>query len=1034
MKKFKLLFAILFLYLSFGLSAQTIIIKGKVVGQDNLPVQGAIISLTGAERSVQTDANGEFEVETTDSQGTITVSAEGFYDLSEPLLGRTEVELLLIPRTKWKYNDEIITAVGKVSLEDKTSASTNIAKKDLGLGIHLEGALQSEVAGLRVTDKSGMPGEGSYMNLRGIRTLNGDNAPLIVINGIPYLPDTKNSPVIGGYSRSILAAYNLNDIQNITVLKGAEAAIYGSLGSNGVILIETDGAATDDLETKITFSAQYGVNWNNKRLPVLGVDDYKAYVSDAGMTYYADMQSLINNYPFLIDDPNYFYKYLYNNNTNWQKEIYSPAFVTDNILRVEGGDAVAKYDISLGYMHNGGVLANTDQDRYHTRINTDVMISRKLEFLTTVGFAYMLGNVQEQGMLEATNPVLAAYKKAPLLSPYKKDEEGKVLDEYDVYRYGLSNPVGIVNTLVAKNKLYDIDLRLGLNYTLNQNIMFSGVFSLYYNYNQENIFIPGRTYKTVVPLNYDLAENTVRHGVGETKNWYYNLNGSYKNIFDNIHTVNLYAGAQFLMSSKEYDGGSGYNTANDFYQTLDYVESGSESFYGYIDEWNWMNFYAHGDYTWKSLVKTSMNFSIDGSSSSGSEASRFGVFPSAGITVMFKNLKPFIDSPLLNRMNLRVEYGLTGNSRFSSNYGKNYYHSAQFQMLSGIVRSNVPNTHLKWEKNKQLDLGLDMLLLRNRLDVSFNYYNSKSSDIVFAHPVSSVYGPSAYYTNSAKIDNYGIEISLNAALIDNKNFEWVIGGNIAIPNSKIVSLGWTNESLVSFDDGAQVITRVGEKPYCYYGYVAEGIFATSADARAAGLSNWKGQPYEAGDVRFRDINGDGIINDNDKQIIGCAAPDYFGGLNALIRYKNFALSTEFSYSVGNDAYNGVRRSIESMDDLNNQSQSVIRRWQLEGQITDVPRAFYGDPVGNSAFSTRWIEDASYLKLKTITLSYSFDKKFLNIFRSGTIYITGENLYTWTDYLGLDPEFSYSFNEAMQGIDYGKVVLPRSVKFGFNLKF
>lgn len=1034
MKKIKLLFTISFLYLSFGLSAQTVIITGKVIGPDNHPIQGAIISLSGAERSAQTDIDGKFKIETGDSQGTITVSAEGFYDLSEPILGRTAVELLLIPRTKWKYNDEIVTPFGTASINDNTSAATNIAKKDLGTGIHLESALQSEVAGLRVTDKSGMPGEGSYMNLRGIRTLNSDNAPLIVINGVPYLGDTKNSPVIGGYSRSILSAYNLNDIQNITVLKGADAAIYGSLGSNGVILIETDGAATDDLETKITFSAQYGMNWNNKRLPVLGVNDYKAYVSDAGMTYYSDMQSLINTYPFLIDDPNYFYKYLYNNNTNWQKEIYSPAFVTDNVFRIEGGDAVAKYDISLGYMHNGGVLANTDQDRYHTQINTDVMISRKLEFLTTFGFAYILGNVQEQGMLEATNPVLAAYKKTPLLSPYKKDEEGNVLDEYDVYRYGVSNPVGIVNTLVAKNKLYDINLRLGLNYALNSNIRFSGIFSLYYNYNQENIFIPGRTYKTVVPLNYNLAENTVRNGVGETKNWYYNLNGSYKNVFDNIHAVNLYAGAQFLMSSKEYDGGSGYNTANDFYQTLDYVESGSESFYGYIDEWNWMNFYAHGDYTWKSLVKTSMNLSIDGSSSSGSDASRFGIFPSGGITLMLKNLKPFIDSPLLNRMDLRIEYGVTGNSRFSSNYGKNYYHSAQFQMLSGIVRSNVPNTHLKWEKNNQLDIGLDMSFLRNRLDLSLNYYNSKSSDIVFAQPVSSVFGPSAYYTNSAEIDNHGIELLLNTALITNKNFEWVIGGNIAIPKSKIVSLGWTEDYLISFDDGAQVITRVGEKPYCYYGYVAKGVFSTSAEAEAAGLSNWKGQPYEAGDVHFSDINDDGIINDKDKQIIGCAAPDYFGGMNMLVRYKNFALSAEFSYSVGNDAYNGVRRSIESMDDLNNQSQSVVRRWQLEGQKTDVPRAFYGDPLGNSAFSTRWIEDASYLKLKTLTLSYSFDKKFLNIFRSGTIYITGENLYTWTNYLGLDPEFSYSYNEAMQGIDYAKVVLPHCVKFGFNLKF
>jgi len=1034
MRKIKILLTVLLAAIAWGLAAQTIHVKGKVTGPDKRPVEGAVISLTGAERSVQTDTSGGFEIETVNPEGTITVSAEGFYELSQPLLKRTDITLVLIPGEKSKYNEVLVMPFRGRNTGEKTSASANISKKDLGTGMSIESALQGEIAGLRVVSKSGMPGEGAFMNLRGIRTLNSDNAPLVVINGIPYLPDTKDSPVIGGYSRGLFNAFDLNDIQNITVLKGAEAAIYGSMGSNGVILVETDGTGSDDLETKITFSGQYGLNWNNKKLPVLGVDDYKAYVSDIGMTYYQDMQDLLDDYPFLKDDPDYYYNYLYNNNTNWQKEVYSPAVVTDNVLRVEGGDAVAKYDISLGYMSNGGVVDNTKQNRYQTQINTNVIISRKLEFVTTVGLTYMEGDVQEQGMLGATNPVLVAYNKSPLLSPYKKDANGNILDEYDVYRYGVSNPVAVVNTVNAENKIYDVNLRLGLNYRLNENLMLSGVVGLYYNYNKENIFIPGRTDETIIPVNNDLAENTVRDGVGETKNWYYNLNGSYRKVFNDIHAVNVSAGVQFLTSNKEYDAGSGYNTANDYYQTLDYVESGSESFYGYIDEWNWMNFYAHGDYTWKSLVRTSVNLGVDGSSSSGSDADRFGVFPSAGVTFMSKNLKSLANSSFLNRLDVRAEYGLTGNSRFSANYGKNYYHSAQFQSLSGIVRSNIPNTRLKWEKTKQLDLGVDLSLFRHRLDLSFDYYNAKSRNVLFAQPLSSVYGPSAYYTNSAKIDNDGIEISFSAAIIQSKNVEWVIGGNLATTDSKIVSLGGQDESITTFDDDARVITRVGEKPYCFYGYVAEGIFATSAEAGAAGLSNWKGEAYEAGDVHYRDLNNDHIINHQDKQIIGCAAPDFFGGFNTFVRYKNFAFSAEFTYAEGNDAYNGVRRSIEAMDNFNNQSRSVVNRWRYEGQVANVPRAVYGDPLENNAFSSRWIEDASFLKLKTVTLSYSFDKKFLDFFRSGTIYVTGENLYTWTDYLGLNPEFSYSYSEAMQGMDYSKVVPPRCIKFGFNLKF
>jgi TonB-linked SusC/RagA family outer membrane protein len=1033
-KKIKILLTLFLWTIAWGLSAQTIRVKGKVTGTDKLPVPGAVVSLTGVDRSVQTNESGEFEIEAINPEGTITISADGFYEMSQPLRKRTQIEVVLIPAGKSKSDEVVVLPFRSGNTTEKTTSAVNITKSGLGTGLNIESALQGEIPGLRVVNKSGMPGEGAYLNLRGIRTLISDNAPLIVVNGIPYMPDKNDSPVIGGYSRGLLNAFDLNDIQNVTVLKGAEAALYGSMGSNGVILIETDGTGSDDLETRITYSGQFGMNWNKKELPVLGVDDYKAYVSDVGMTYYSDMQDLLDDYPFLKDDPDYYYNYLYNNNTNWQQAVYSPGLVTDNVLRVEGGDAVAKYDISLGYINNEGVVDQTKQNRYHTQINTNVMINRKLELFTTVGLAYMQGKFQEQGMIRETNPVLVAYNKSPLLSPYKKDADGGILDEYDVYRYGVSNPVAIVNTMVAENKLYDVNLRLGLNYRPDENLLLSGIFGLYYNYNQENVFIPGVTDVAIVPLNNDLAENTVRDGIGETRNNYYNLNGCYNKIFNDIHAVSFSAGAQFLISKKEYDAGSGYNTANDYYQTLDYVESGSESFYGYIDEWKWMNFYAHGDYTWKSLIRTSFNLGVDGTSSSGADADRFGIFPGAGITFMSKNVKGLVNSSFLNKMDLRAEYGLTGNSRFSSNYGKNYYHSAQFQMLSGIVRSNIPNTRLKWEETRQLDLGTDLSLFRYRLDLSFNYYHAKSNDVLFAQPVSSVYGTSSYYGNTAKTDNEGVEISLSAALIRRKNLEWTIGGNLGTAKSKVVSLGDVKESITTFDDGAQVITRVGEKPYCFYGYVAEGVFSSTAEANEAGLSTWRGDAYEAGDVHFRDMNGDKVIDDNDKQIIGCAAPDFFGGFNTYLRIRNFSLSAEFTYAVGNDAYNGVRRSIEAMDSFNNQSRAVVNRWKLEGQITDIPRAVYGDPLENNTFSTRWIEDASYVKLRSVTLSYNFDKKFLEFFRSGTIYVTGENLYTWTDYLGLDPEFSYSYSESMQGMDYSKVVLPRCVKFGFNLKF
>jgi TonB-linked SusC/RagA family outer membrane protein len=810
--------------------------------------------------------------------------------------------------------------------------------------------------------------------------------------------------------------------------------LYGSLGSNGVILIETKGTSPEDLDTRITLSSTFGVSWNDRRIPLLGVDEYKSYVSDVGMTYYENMEDLFDDYPFLKDDPDYYYNYLYNNDTDWQDEIYSPSVVSDNVLRVEGGDAVAKYDIALGYMQNGGVIDNTKQQRYQTQIGANIMINRKLELFTNIGLSYLQGEFLEQGMIEATNPVLVAYRKTPLLSPYKMDEDGNILDNYARYKYNISNPLAIVNTLNAENKQYNANLSLGVNYSLNDNLSFSGVVGMYYNYRQQDVFIPGVTEKTIIPMNYGLAENTVRSGVGETRNFFTSITGTYQKTFNDIHAVNASVAGQILTTSREYDAGRGFNTASDFYKTLNYVESGSEIFYGYIYDWNWANYNFHFDYTWNHLLKPSINLSVDGSSSSGVEVERYGIFPSGELTFMAKNLKPLMNSSFLNEFNLRAGYGLTGNSYFSPKYGKNYYHSSAFMGLSGIVRSNIPSTGLEWEKTKQFDAGIDLSLFKYRVNISADYYNTSSTDLVIQQPLSSVFGGGDFYENTAEISNQGIEVSLDAAILKSQNFDWTIGGTLGLIDSEVKSLGEENEYVYELEDGAEIITRQGENPYSFYGYKSLGVFSSSAEAGSAALSNWQGVSFSGGDVYYEDVDGDHVINDEDKQVIGSALPDLFGSFFSAIRYKNFTLSARFNYSFGNDAYNAVRRVTESMDDFANQSEAVVNRWRYDGQVTNVPRACYDDPIGNNSFSSRWIEDASYIKLSNVSLRYNFNKTILGFFRSGTIYVAGENLYTWTDYLGLDPEFSYSYSDMLQGIDYCKVVPPKSVKFGFSLKF
>ena len=838
-------------------------LTGKILSATNQPVEGAIVTVLDT-MNVTTNKEGAFQFEVKDlsKAGEISVWAPGYFSVKQLIRERSNIVITLIPENQYKYNETMILPFrreGEMQLEDYTAA-TNIAKKDFMPGTtKIDRALTGQVAGLQVKRSSGMPGEGSYYNLRGIRTLTGDNAPLIVINGVPHMPDKTPSALIDGFTRDIFQFYHLQDIQNITILKGAEAAMYGSMGSNGVILIETDGTASNDLETRVSYYGSYGINWNDKRMPVMGLDDYKQYLADMGMTISKDPQNFYNNFPFMQNPNDPRYNYLYNNNTDWQDLIYKNTASTDHLFRVEGGDNIAKYDLSLGYYRENGLMDNTSMERFHTLLNANVLVNKQLNIFATVGLAYMNGHYQMQGMDITTNPILAAYARSPFLSPYEKDREGNTLKTYASHFYGrsksrdysVSNPLAIVNTLDSRNRQYDLNMKAGIAYNPFRELTLTGTVGLYYNYDNEHLFIPGASEATIVPLSdkYGLRNNAVSDGVAVTTNFFANLNASYKKTFNYVHQLNAIAGWQLMTTKNEYDAGEGRNTGNDFYQTLGSTIDGRR-FLGYINSWNWTNFYGHADYTYNNMVQASVNIAVDAASSTGTDVARFYTYPSVGVTLLGKGWKPLLDATWLNKLNVRAEYGLTGNSRFSSQMGGYYYSTVPYMQLSTIVRSNIPNVSLKPEKNASLNLGLDLSVLNNRLNVSFDYYNNQISDMISAMPLSSVYGSVPYYANVGKLENTGIELSVQASLVRTRNFEWIVGGNITRSRDKIKSLGGEEQIVLSYDNGVQMVNRVGESPYQFYGYQADGVYSTQAEADAANLSNRTGRRYNAGDVRF----------------------------------------------------------------------------------------------------------------------------------------------------------------------------------------
>lgn len=1012
--------------------SQAYVLNTRIIDTKGQPIAGAMVQSTGAESSVYSDEQGQVEMKMTASKAIVRVSFDGFFPVELPVSQDNQPGRIVLIPLNWKNYTQ--------------GASLN--KKDMEQAMNIDEAIQGRIAGLQVVRKSGMPGEGSYLNIGGIHSLSAENTPLIVLNGVPYINDQTVSTAINGYSRGMFAALNINDIRNITLLSGAEAAQYGSLGSNGVLVIETEQATSDNLDTRISFAGQYGMSFKGRTIETLDADGYKNYLRSVGLSRYGSMSTLSTDYPFLQTSTDYPTTYIFNNNTDWQSEIYHPALMTNNVLRVEGGDEVAKYNLSVGYSSDGGIIQGTSTQRYHTLLNSNIMVSRKVDISTSVGLSYINSSLQEQGLSEETNPMLAAWYKMPVLSPYYANTDGKLTNTYATYNFSnvneypaypyenVSNPTAIVNTLEASDKFYDVNINLGINYKILDYLTLTGVYNRQYRYVEEDLFIPGVSNQAIYPQYYGIGRNTVRMAISERRNQYFGLNAAYRQVFDQIHELRADLGGRIMTTSSEYDMSSGYNTANDFYKTLDKTND-EEYSDGYIHPWIWANYYLRGAYTWNRLLDAALSLCVDGSSVSGLDAPLYYLYPAASLKFMAANLASLPD--WVNTLDVLASASMSGNSRFSSNWAKNYYNSANFFSMGSIIRSDIPNTRLEPEKQRQLTAGLHSSLLNHRVQLYADVHDTYAYDLVVPQSISSVYASSNYYENAAAIATRGLSLSARLVPVETRNLSWTLGASLTADKSIVRDLGEQDYRDISYTDinsKEDVIVRLktGETPYQFYGYQAQGIYTTAAEAQAANLRSVNGGMFQAGDVRFVDNHRDGVINEQDKVLLGSSRPDFYGSLFTCLRVRQISLNAQFNYSVGGKIYNAVRRRLESMENFYNQSVSVYNRWQVDGQQTSMPRAAYGDPSGNNLFSDRWLEDGSYLKLGSLTLSYAIEHPIANFIRSGSIWISAQNLLTLTNYLGNDPEMAYSYDDYLYGIDYAKVPVPKTVKIGFNLNF
>lgn len=445
-----------------------------------------------------------------------------------------------------------------------------------------------------------------------------------------------------------------------------------------------------------------------------------------------------------------------------------------------------------------------------------------------------------------------------------------------------------------------------------------------------------------------------------------------------------------------------------------------------------MNIYGYTEYNWRSLAKLNVSLSLDGSSASGTNANRFGFFPAADLSLLLSNMSFLHNASSVDNLVLKLGYAKTGNSRFSSKIGKAYYSSQLYRQLAGIVVGNIPNEGIRWEDNENWQANLIFSGLDQRLNVNLGYYYNRASNLLNAIPVSPIAGIDRIFMNGGQIDNHGLEVDVNAAIVDNERWSLTLGGNISTVNSTIKKLVG-GDMIMDQEDGVTRMNRVGESPNSFFGYQFLGVVESEAHSQALGLRDFRNRVFGPGDAIFADLHEDGVINEDDQILLGSSLPDLFGGAFIGVRYKNVQLQGLFSFSKGGHLYNGLRRSLESLDSYANQSEAALRRWQADGQVTDIPKATFGDPMGNARFSSRWIEDASFLRLESITLTYRFGNNGLKVLANSEWYIAGENLVTWSNYLGLDPVTAYSNAVGYLGADYGKIPLPRTFKLGVNIK-
>lgn len=1048
MKKSQIILLLLIALITTGLDtlAQTKI-TGTVTSKDNgETIPGANVVVKGTTQGTITDMDGKFSLVLNSPNAVLQCSFIGFKPVETAVNGQKEIHIKL--ESELVAIDEVV-AVGysTVSKRDLTGSVGQVKGDVLAKSpvTNYDQALAGRVAGVQVSSADGTPGEGLSIVIRGGNSITGDNSPLYVIDGIP----------MENFDPGSISSH---DIESFDVLKDASAsAIYGSRGANGVIIITTK-KGKEDGTTEISLNSSVGTQWIPTRLEVMSPYDYVKYLEEVMIS---QGESYEENFRTHWVSPE---EYRNVRPINWQDRIMRSALIQNHNLSVSGGNKKSSIYLSVDYTDQVGTLINTGFNKANNNLKFTHRITDKAQLGGYLYYSYIYRNgldISGNNRLSIIRDAITFRPVRPLVDDGK--EGGLDLDDPNELRF---DPVKTLSNTDRYKKQDVIRGNLFLNYDITKALK----LKLSGNYNvdnrKESLFFKKDTYEGTKGIDGINGTLTYRH--------YQTLSTSntltYSKKIARGQTLTALVGTEAQIAENDYFIAKNKKMPTDAFGT-DKLELGIEPELpvSAAFENRLLSFFGNVNYNYKERYLLTLNYRADGSSKFA-QGNQWGYFPSAALAWRMIEEDFISDLNLFSNLKLRLGYGITGNNRIGDfaafsliNYNEFSGYSFNERYQLGVYHYNLASADLKWETTSQFNLGIDMGFLDNRVTLTADFYRKNTHDLLLNADMALSTGYSQVLQNVGEVQNQGMELSVNTINISKRAFKWNSAFNISFNKNKTIALNSGQEALYTNPDWYfrfkeyQYITKIGEPVGMIYGLKRDGVYqfedfnydeATGKYTLKEGLPD-NGRAVAPGSVKFKDLSGidgkpDGTINELDRVVIGNPHPKHFGGLTNDFRYKNFDLQLFLQWSYGNDILNANRIMFENPGLIGNQYNLLAPaadRWTPENPTNGVQTYrfanVFGFPQDGNLVSDFYIEDGSYLKLKTVTLGYTFSKSFLNKagIKSCRLYVAGQNLHTWTNYSGYDPDVSVGkYGALTPGLDYSAYPMSSTFMGGVQIKF